>query len=314
LINEGRNLSLLDQAPAAISEKDTESSVLLNFLSQLKEEKEMQAAKLSADLASLQTDIGVVEKSHSRRTGFSVAGIDVLQDSSALSGASANAPQGALLSGLLSSLCKSSTYEERVMKNLEQLENAYYSLRSAVDRSGTNVIKRPDDEALRVRENFQLQSESDASNEKTVRLGCFFDGLCKYARHNRFEVRGILKNADILNSPNVFCSLSFDRDEEYFAAAGVSKKIKIFEFGALLNDQVDIHYPLIELPSKSKLSCVCWNSYIKNYLASTDYDGTVQVCPVLQYTMAKSAYVSSPIFLAVASFILFSGVWSFGNW
>ncbi|GJN15269.1 hypothetical protein PR202_gb02166 [Eleusine coracana subsp. coracana] len=97
----------------------------------LKEEKDMQAAKLSADLASLQTDITEVEKRHSRRTGFSLADIDFLQSSSALSGAAANASQGALLSGLLPSLCKSSIYEERVMKNMEQLENenAYYSMR-----------------------------------------------------------------------------------------------------------------------------------------------------------------------------------------
>jgi protein suppressor of PHYA-105 1 len=254
LIDEGRDLSLLDQAPAsAISEKDAESSLLLNFLSQLKEEKEMQAAKLSADLASLQTDIGEVERRHSWRNGSSLRDIGVLQSSN--------------------------IYEERVMKNLEQLENAYYSMRAAVDISETNTIKRPDNEALRVRERFyQLQSDSNAVHEQTDRLGCFFDGLCKYARHSRFEVRGILKNADILNSPNVICSLSFDRDEEYFATGGVSKKIKIFEFDALLNDRVDIHYPLIEMPTKSKLSCVCWNNYIKNYLVSTDYDGTVQVC------------------------------------
>ncbi|CAD6271144.1 unnamed protein product [Miscanthus lutarioriparius] len=278
LINEGRDLSLLDQTPVSISEDDTESSLLLNFLSQLKEEKEMLAAKLSAELGSLETDITEVERRHSARMRLSLEDTDVLPSSGALSGASVSALQGALLSGLLPASCKSSIYVERVMRNLVQLENAYYSMRSSVDTCETNAIKRPDNEALRVRENFhQLHSDSDAKGEKTDRLGCFFDGLCKYARHNRFEVRGILKNADILNSPNVICSLSFDRDEEYFAAAGVSKKIKIFEFDALLNDRVDIHYPLVEMPSKSKLSCVCWNNYIKNYLASTDYDGTVQL-------------------------------------
>uniref|UniRef100_A0A0A9CUM1 Uncharacterized protein n=1 Tax=Arundo donax TaxID=35708 RepID=A0A0A9CUM1_ARUDO len=278
LINEGRDLSLLDPAPVASSEEDTESSLLLNFLSQLKEENEMQAAKLSSDLASLHTDTTEVERRHSTRMGFSLEDMDALASSRVLSGASVSAPQDALLSGVLPSLCKSSIYEERVMRNLEQLENAYYSMRSTVDTCETNVIKCPDNEALRVRENFcQFQSDPDATSEQTDRLGCFFDGLCKYARHSKFEVRGILKNADILNSPNVICSLSFDRDEEYFATAGVSKKIKIYEFDALLNDGVDIHYPLIEMPSKSKLSCVCWNNYIKNYLASTDYDGTVQL-------------------------------------
>jgi protein suppressor of PHYA-105 1 len=271
---------VLDKEPAAVSEEDTESGLLLNFLSQLKEEKEMQAAKLSADLASLQTDIVEAERRHSLRVGFTLEDSDVLASSNDVPSTSSNALRGgAVLSGLLPPSCRSSIYEDRVMKNLDQLENAYYSMRSTIDTSETNVINRSDNDALRVRENFyQLHSDTDVMNEQTDRLGCFFDGLCKYARHSRFEVRGILKNADILSSPNVICSLSFDRDEEYFATAGVSKKIKIFEFDALLNDRVDIHYPLVEMPSKSKLSCVSWNNYIKNYLASTDYDGTVQVC------------------------------------
>ena len=279
MINEGRDLSLLDKEPAAVNEEDAESGLLLNFLSQLKEEKEMQAAKLSADLASLQTDIVEADRRHSLRMGFTLEDMDVLASSNDVPGTSSNALRGgASLSGLLPPSCKSSIYEERVMRNLEQLENAYYSMRSTIDTSDTNVIKRSDNDALRVRENFNQHSDTNAMDGQTDRLGCFFDGLCKYARHSRFEVRGILKNADILSSPNVICSLSFDRDEEYFATAGVSKKIKIFEFDALLNDRVDIHYPLVEMPSKSKLSCVSWNNYIKNYLASTDYDGTVQVC------------------------------------
>jgi protein suppressor of PHYA-105 1 len=55
-----------------------------------------------------------------------------------------SALQGALLSGLLPASYKSSIYEERVMRNLVQLENAYYSMRSSLDTCETNVIKRPD--------------------------------------------------------------------------------------------------------------------------------------------------------------------------
>lgn len=105
----------------------------------------------------------------------------------------------------------------------------------------------------------------------------FFEGLCKFASYSRFEVCGSLKNGDFMSSTNVVCTLSFDRDEDYIAAAGISKKIKVFEFGALLNDSIDIHYPTVEMSNKSKISSVCWNNYIKNYLASTDYDGVVQM-------------------------------------
>lgn len=58
------------------------------------------------------------------------------------------------------------------------------------------------------------------------------------------------------------------------------KKIKIFEFNSLFNDSVDIHYPVIEMSNESKLSCICWNSYIKSYLASTGYDGAVKLWDV----------------------------------
>jgi protein suppressor of PHYA-105 1 len=86
-----------------------------------------------------------------------------------------------------------------------------------------------------------------------------------------------LRNSDLLSSANVIYALSFDRDEDYIAAGGISKKIKIFDLNAASNDSVDIQYPVVEMSNKSKLSCVCWNSYIKNHLASTDYDGVVQV-------------------------------------
>lgn len=109
------------------------------------------------------------------------------------------------------------------------------------------------------------------------RLGIFFNGLCKYARYSRFEVRGNLRGGDFSNSANVICSLGFDRDEDYFATAGVSKKIKVYDFHLLLDDSIDIHYPAIEMVNKSKVSCISWNNYIKNYLASTDYDGSVKV-------------------------------------
>ena len=34
------------------------------------------------------------------------------------------------------------------------------------------------------------------------------------------------------------------------------------------------------MSNKSKLSYVCWSPYIKNHLASTDYDGVVQMWDV----------------------------------
>ncbi|GJR88180.1 SPA1-related 2-like protein isoform X1 [Tanacetum coccineum] len=40
---------------------------------------------------------------------------------------------------------------------------------------------------------------------------------------------------------------------------------------------VGIHHPTVEMSNKSKLSWISWNSYTRNYLASTDYDGVVKI-------------------------------------
>ena len=50
---------------------------------------------------------------------------------------------------------------------------------------------------------------------------------------------------------------------------------QVFEYANMVEDGVGIHYPVHEVPSRSKLSCVCWNSYIKSNLIASDYDGTI---------------------------------------
>lgn len=50
-----------------------------------------------------------------------------------------------------------------------------------------------------------------------------------------------------------FHSIEFDRDCDYFAIAGVTKKIKVYEYGTVIQDAVDIHYPENEMTCNSKI-------------------------------------------------------------
>ncbi|KAJ6828525.1 protein SPA1-RELATED 2-like [Iris pallida] len=269
LMSEDKNFSSIDQSSSSIDEEDAEADLLLHFLLNLKEQKEKQAGKLAADVECLKTDIQDVDRRYSGACSLQT-NFNYFSDNYPL-----KLPinmEGA------SRFSDSNINKERLMRNIGQLEKAYFSLRSKVELPQTTTAERFDTDILKVRDKYsRVQNDDDVCNKSTDPLGSFFEGLCKYARYSKFEVCGSLRSVDIVNPANVICSLSFDRDEDYFATAGVSKKIKIFEFGALLKDCVDIHYPLIEMSSKSKLSCVCWNSYIKNYLASTDYEGVVQL-------------------------------------
>ncbi|XP_078429056.1 protein SPA1-RELATED 4-like [Wolffia australiana] len=253
----------VDQALKTIDKECAETDMLLHFLLFAKDQKEKGAAKLVEELRCLSADIGEVERRNLRR---------IERSGHSRSSSTYKNFAESFLSRKNNKISSSGEKQGKVLRNISHLEHAYFSTRSEIDTNRTTSAACKGKDSVPKRDKFQL-----TSSKENDRLGAFFDGLCKYARYNKFEVVGTVRNADILSSANVICSLSFDRDEDYLATAGISKKIKIFDFGALLNDSVDVHYPVVELHSKSRLSCVSWNNYIKNYLASTDYDGTVQI-------------------------------------
>ncbi|XP_061337854.1 protein SPA1-RELATED 2-like [Gastrolobium bilobum] len=261
---------------SSLDQDDAESELLLHFLNPLKEQKHKDAYKLVEEIQCLESDIQEVERRHDLRK--SLVSYSLQNDSSCqIESASIN-EEPSSSETLLPISTISNANELRLTRNICQLENAYFSMRSKIKLPETDAATHPDKDILRNCENWYVAQKDKEQREMTDTLGAFFDGLCKYARYSKFEVRGVLRNADFNNpAANVICSLGFDRDEDYFAAAGISKKIKIFEFNALLNDSVNIHYPVVEMSNRSRLSCVCWNNYIKNYLATTDYDGIVKL-------------------------------------
>lgn len=243
----------------SINEEDAESEILLHFLLTLKEKKQKDSSKLVEELSCIETDIKEIERRQMKEF-VPTSGNELLRRGHTS------------LDVYPKPLC-----DEKFIRHIRHLESAYFSMRSNVHLPENDVAIRNDGDLLRTRENRHLRKEKRKCTTDD-RLGGFFGDLCKYARYSRFKVQGIVRAGDLTNTANVICSLSFDRDEDYLAAGGISKKIKIYEFHTLFDDSVDIHYPVVEMSNKSKLSCICWNGYIRNYLASTDYDGVVKVC------------------------------------
>ncbi|KAI3691835.1 hypothetical protein L6452_31637 [Arctium lappa] len=255
-----------DELLSSIAQDDVESELLLHFLVSLEEQKQKCATKLVEEINCIESDIAEVEVRRAKQSHESIEN-SLIQENKSNFGVN------------ITSSPFSSLSESRLMSNISHLESAYYSVRSEIEVSDSDSTNSDDCEVFRSRENNNGPRKIKAEMEKKQLdgLGIFFNGLCKYARYCKFEVRGNLRGGDFSSSANVICSLGFDRDEDYFATAGVSKKIKVYDFHLLLNDSVDIHYPAVEMANKSNLSCICWNSYIKNYLASTDYDGVVKL-------------------------------------
>lgn len=162
-------------------------------------------------------------------------------------------------------------------------------------------------------------------------LQSFGEDLWAFSRYSGMAVRGTVRAAaDVLGGGSAMVSTAaFDRDDEYLATAGVSKRIRIFEYAAITSSACGggfgcaagraaapgmggysgggggfgggsaagfggpmspgrgataagggggadgIVYPVLELSTRSRLSCVAWSSYVKAHLASSDHDGVV---------------------------------------
>ncbi|XP_057784867.1 E3 ubiquitin-protein ligase COP1-like [Salvia miltiorrhiza] len=111
-------------------------------------------------------------------------------------------------------------------------------------------------------------------------LAEFQSVLSTFTRFSRLRVIAELKHGDLFHSPNIVSSIEFDRDDELFATAGVSRRIKVFDFSSVVNEPTDVHCPVIEMTTRSKLSCLSWNKFTKNHIASSDYEGIVTVWDV----------------------------------
>ncbi|XWS52070.1 hypothetical protein CRYUN_Cryun11dG0035600 [Craigia yunnanensis] len=178
----------------------------------------------------------------------------------------------------------------RLMKNFKKLESAYFLTRCRPVKQSGKVLSRQTPLNSDGRGSIVLTERSSVNNLTSKKrhseslesgwINPFLEGLCKYLSYSKLKVKADLKQGDLLNSSNLVCSLGFDRDAEFFATAGVNKKIKVFECDTIINENRDIHYPVVEMASRSKLSSICWNSYIKSQIASSNFEGVVQVWDV----------------------------------
>ncbi|KAK3165317.1 hypothetical protein QOZ80_1AG0031720 [Eleusine coracana subsp. coracana] len=312
-LNQSRNNLEEREAALRLREEIEEQELLLDFLQQLQKRKQDIADNLQDTVAFLSSDINEVLYQQSalghcgnfssdldkevcsetvedqsdcgsrKRFRPEMQGVDAEEQNRSLEEGSRTVPSSVVIQE--SVLSKSS----RLMKNFKKLETAYFVTRSKLAKQAGNqvsnchqVVKRTTGSAV----GTEGSSIDDAplggqyGRKQRGWVNTFLEGLCKYLSFSKFNVRAELKQCDLLNSSNLVCSVGFDRDKEYFATAGVNKKIKVFEYNIIVNEHRDIHYPVVEMSNRSKLSCICWNSYMKNHIASSDFEGIVQVWDV----------------------------------
>lgn len=112
--------------------------------------------------------------------------------------------------------------------------------------------------------------------------------LSVLSRCNRLVPLAEIPRPALRQASSIISSVEFDRDGGLFATAGVSKRISVFEHAAVARaPRPLVHCPVVEMVSRSKLSCLSWNRYVASHLASSDYEGVVTVWDVAASSMVQ---------------------------
>uniref|UniRef100_A0A8C8FCP4 RING-type domain-containing protein n=1 Tax=Oncorhynchus tshawytscha TaxID=74940 RepID=A0A8C8FCP4_ONCTS len=261
LANVNLMLGLLVQKKKQLEAESqaAQRQILMEFLKEARRNKREQLEQLQKELNFLEEDIKRVEEMSGLYSP--VSDMDRNLDSTVPNFEAPSPAPSVSCSSFLSLLFhrqgKRQTWynstlasrRKRLTAHFEDLEQCYFSDRMTRITDDTRNLNQLDD---------------------------FMECLSKFTRFNSVRPLATLSYAsDLYNGSSIVSSIEFDRDGDYFAIAGVTKKIKVFEYGTVIQDAVDIHYPVNEMTCNSKISCISWSSYHKNLLASSDYEGTV---------------------------------------
>jgi E3 ubiquitin-protein ligase RFWD2 len=167
---------------------------------------------------------------------------------------------------------------QRMLQHFDDFVKCYFTNRSE------ELHFQPDQSNPEEQELMITETNEDTTPQlkPSKTLEGFRENLIKFSKYSTLRTLSTLNysNDSVLPS-TIVSSIEFDKDNEYFAIAGVTKRIKIFDYYACVRDAVvDIKHPINEIVCTSKISCVAWNSYFKELLASSDYEGIVTVYDV----------------------------------
>ncbi|KAK4485043.1 hypothetical protein RD792_007651 [Penstemon davidsonii] len=304
-------LSLLVEKKSKMEQEEAETNlqILHDFLQSLKKKKLDELNEIQSDLQYLKEDIHAVEQRrielYRRRDRYS-AKLRLLGD---------DPSSKSVWQSLIDKHSAAAVYRTAIEPTQRQMSNRKTDAKSSVSHvplrkdahGGSDTQNLPQSGLVlarkrRVHAQFndlqecylqkrrywsrilreQQDRDSRGSNREgyTEGLEDFQSVLSTFTRYSRLRVVAELRHGDLFHSANIVSSIEFDRDDELFATAGVSRRIKIFDFSSVVNEPADVQCPVAEMSTRSKLSCLSWNKYTRNHIASSDYEGIVTVWDV----------------------------------
>lgn len=243
LINQKINELLEQKALLQQDAKTTEAAVLMEFLTKIKQKKHQTLEKINSDVTQIQSDLEKASEQYQDSLKENVNDDESHPHPAkrlqlSNEGSSSQASQG-------QTAPISEDRRRKIDSQIQDLESLYFSYK-------------------------QLQEEDEGLDQ-------FGKKLYQVTGANVFREVASIKLPEPITGSNIVSSVEFDASGVLFAAAGVTKRIKVFNYEQIENQQYSGIYPIQEIETPSKISCISWNPYVQYQIATADYNGVVAV-------------------------------------
>ncbi|XP_039250612.1 E3 ubiquitin-protein ligase COP1-like [Styela clava] len=286
---DGLQLSDVEHMLKALQEKKRKmlldsavvhNKILLEFLQDLGKRKKADLDRLKSELSVVEQDIDQVQDAleESRQASASLLQESVVPDN----GEKVESSQVDKKEQLVPKPSASSTSEgppstKETFNTLSQSSKVHQSWFLKTLSKRRRKLALHFDDLNQCYFNTRLGELAPNEERNIELLGEFSNNLKQFTQFSSIRPVATLSYAsDVLNPSNIVSSIDFDKDCDHFAVAGVTKKIKVYDYESVVNNVVDgINYPVVQMACNSKISCLSWSKYHKTWLASSDYDGSV---------------------------------------
>lgn len=157
----------------------------------------------------------------------------------------------------------------RVLRQFSELQSWYSKRRSAERDDVTSDGGRSSGSALNGGRGYAPDSTT---------MEEFSTIIDTFKRYSNISIAAEIRGEEDASNPGApVSSIEFDSTQEYFATAGVSKRIQFYNLEHVLEGS---QQPADEINTRSKLTCLSYNKFVKHHIAASDYEGVVSVWDV----------------------------------
>lgn len=239
--------------------------VLKEFLMESRARKEASVAALERELLFLDSDIQAVRREIQLLSGTSAQAMETTYERG--NGREKEVIVRAMEAlGLtkIGALVSDETKRRRVLRQFNELQN-WYSRKRCTDDVDADKLEKS------MGEGTMLPSDSTTMEE----FSALIDTFKRFS--NATMAAELEADSDVNASFAPISSIEFDSFEENFATAGVSKRIQFYNLERVLEGS---QQPADEITTRSKLTCLSYNKFTRQHIASSDSEGVVSVWDV----------------------------------